>query len=219
MFKALTPIISIIVAVGLFFTYIRPTFQDVKAIQDETAEYAQAVEKASELKRRIAELKAQQSAIPLADLERLEALLPDRVDEVAALIDVDALAARHNLILGDIKVVDQKGTDSKGSQATQPGPITPAPGAMPGLAGASGAATPQDAEGGAIRGQYATLDIGFSVTGAYNDFRLFLEEIEQSLVLMEVTKITFTESEGDAMVFTVGIRLYSLNSLGSSVSP
>lgn len=203
MFKALTPIIGIIVAVGLFFTYVRPTFEDIKGIQDETAQYAQAIEKASELQQRINELKQRQNSIPLADLERLEAMLPDRVEEVTVLLDIDALATTHRLVLGDIKV----GEEAKVASAGQHSP--------------DGSGQPTDETGlledpdAALRSQYTTLDMSFSVSGAYDDFRAFLAEIERSLVLMEITKIAFGASEGDAVPFTVAIRLYSLNAPAS----
>lgn len=221
MFKAPTPIIGILVAIGLFFSYVRPTFEEIKGIQSETAEYAQAVEKASALQARINELKARQSSIPLADLERLEAFLPDRVDEVAALIDLDALAGKHRLVLGDITVGDDEGKSTPGQAGNSPAatprqtPATPAPGpattqaaaAMP-VSGADflqpGAGTPSE--------EYSALEIGFSVTGTYDDFRMFLDEIERSLVLMEVSKISFTTGdEGDAGQFTMTVRLYALN--------
>ncbi len=213
MFKTLTPIIGIIVAVGLFFTYIQPTFQDVKGIQDESASYAEATQKASELQQRISELKAQQSSISLANLERLQALLPDRINEVSVLIDLDTLATMHHLKLGTIKVGDQTSTKT-GAQTRQP-PLAAAPagaatspGGVPSPLGVS----PQTGvTTGAVQGQYATLDIGFSVSGTYKDFRMFLTDIERSLVLMEVTKITFAKSEGDTVPFMMSVRLYSLN--------
>ena len=195
MFKALTPIIGIVIAIGLFFSYIRPTFQDVKSIQNETAEYVQALEKASELQQRINTLKQKQSSISLPNLERLEALLPNRIDEVAVLRDLDTLATAHHLTLGDIKVGDKSAdkTDGQNTQKQQ----TPA--------------NAPELSSGARGSQYTTLDISFSVSGIYNDFRFFLQEIESSLVLMEVTKIAFTHSEGDTIPFTLNARLYSLN--------
>ena|SRR3989338_8348638 len=217
MFKALTPLIGIIIAVGLFFSYVQPTFRDVKTIQDETAEYAQATERASELMQRINGLKAQQGGILPVDLERLEALIPDRIDEVSALIDIDALTVAHHLMLGDIEVGEQGQTESgAGAAGSQPGAVgTPAqmPGAMAGADDADGFVFIQAGE--SLESQYSTLDVGFSVTGTYDDFRMFLSDIERSLVLMEVTSITFAASEGDAIPFTMKVRLYSLNAPAS----
>ena len=226
MFKPLTPIIGIIVAVGLFFTYVRPTFEEVRDIQDETTEYAQAVDKASELQRRIDELKAQQSSISLSSLERLEALLPDRIDEVSTLIDLSMLAKNHRLTFGDINIggedksSQKKTTKNTGTQTTMSGGSASAPASV----GPSAAAMPGVPTTGSVfmgtadmpveslESQYSTLTIGFSVTGTYDDFRAFLADVERSLVLMEVTDISFSASEGDTIPFSVTVRLYSLNS-------
>ncbi len=202
MFKALIPVIGIIVAVGLFFTYIQPTFKDIRAIQDETTEYAQAITKAAELQQRIDELKQKQSSISLSNLERLEALLPERIDEVAVLIDIDTLATLHNLTLGDIEVNDQKTdggakTDSQGKPIQSRGPLN------------DGSLNTQTGE--PMSGSYATLDLSFSVSGTYDDFRKFLQDIERSLVLMEVTKITFVRPEEGATSFMINLQLFSLN--------
>lgn len=205
MFKALIPIIGILVAVGLFFTYIQPTFKDIKAIQDEAAQYAQATAKAAELQQRINELKQQQSSISLVNLERLEALLPHRVDEVSVLIDIDALATLHNLTLGDIEVGAQQNGSEEGRERS-----VNTQGENPLNEGPLNAQITD-----AARNQYSTLDISFSVSGSYNDFRAFLQDIERSLVLMEVAKITFSRSESeettDTMQFMLHVQLFSLN--------
>lgn len=204
MFKLLTPIIGIVVALGLFFTYVQPTFQDVKAVQNETMQYAEAVNRASELQQRIAELRSQQSAIALSDLERLEAFLPDRINEVALLIDLDALATNSNLSLSEISVEKPEEEDS--DAAAQ---------ALPTDAETDSSFEPVPEFGNtpnsALSGQYTTLDISFTVTGTYNDFREFLSNLEQSLVLMEVVKINFSDTEGDLVPFDLTIRFYSLN--------
>ncbi len=216
MFKALTPLIGIIIAIGLFVTYVRPTFADIRGVQDETAQYEQAIEKASELQSRINELKQKQSSISLAHLERLEALLPNRIDEVSVLIDLDMLARNHGLVFGDIAVGDQlknEGTSSKTPDPTDPSSSV----AVPGTPTAPGDSTvmPGIAPESSLSSQYTTLEVTFSVTGSYDDFRAFLKDIEYSLVLMEVVEIKFAESEGDAVPFSMTVRLYSLNAPSS----
>ncbi len=209
MFKTLIHIFGILIAVGLFFAYIWPTFGDIRVLQEDAAEYAQAVEKAAELKAAIAALEQERSAIALSDLERLAALIPERADEVRVLIDLDALARAHRLALGDIEVDSAEGGAGEGEAAPQAASARPASA----TAGAAQTAPPPGASGG--RGEYSALNITFSALGAYEDFRSFLHELERSLALMEVTEITFASSEGDAISFTVGIRLYSLAPPGS----
>lgn len=192
MFKALTPVIAILVAVGLFFTYVQPTFDEIRAVQDETHDYDEAISKAEQLRDRINELNRQKNSISLTNLERLEAFLPDRVDEVELLIAIDALADTHNLAFGDIIVGGESAEAAAESARNRTDEDD-----MPDNDGSPG-------------DQYEQLDIGFTVTGTYEDFREFLKEVERSLVLMEVTEIAFTESEGDLIEFMLDIRVFSL---------
>ena len=190
MFRTLLPIFALIVAVALFFTYIRPTFEDVKIVQDETHQYEEAVDKAGQLQQRIDELKRQRNQIPIADLERVEALLPDDIDEVLVLIDLDALATEHNLILTNV-VVDS--------------------GSIAGGGGIHDRFKNADAPGAVSNEPFSSLDIGFGISGSYDDFREFLSELERSLVLTDVVDLQFAEDDGEFVNVALKTRFYSLN--------
>lgn len=198
MFRTLTPIIAIIVGLGLLFTYVRPTFEDIRSIQDETEDYAHAIDRADALRQRINELVAKQNSFSTLDLERLEAFLPDTVDEVSLMLDLDALADRHGLIFGNIQVTesdDQPAAVAVTSQAD----IDPA--------------APQDQQASQSVGvAFAPRDISYTVTGTYESFRRYLRDLEQSLTLMDVVELQFTESEGDLVSYNMTVRVYSFNS-------
>jgi len=201
MFRALIPIVGILIAVGLFFTYVQPTYREVQAVRAETAQYAEAITHALELQRRVSELKTRQNSISLADLERLEALLPDEIDEVAFLVDLNALVGKHTLGLGDILVVDSEDVESTNAPRSRRGSTEEEEVLQP-------------AEGGvdtAARGKYRTLDVHFAVVGTYQDFRTFLSDLERSLVLMDVTDISFGQDDAAETTYSVSVRLYSLN--------
>lgn len=199
MFKALTPLLGILIAIGLFFTYIQPTFSDIRAIQDETAQYAEAAEKAAQINQRVEQLKEVQRSIPVAQLERIDAMLPDRIDLVSVLIDVDALASGRGLIVSDIKTGEdiQEREPARSDAALQ--------------------ADEDDIDAALMERSatssthYTTTLLGFTVAGTYSDFRAFLADLERSLVFMDIMSITFAESEGDLTPFEIVVRLYSLN--------
>lgn len=199
MFKVLTPLAGILIAVGLFFTYIQPTFSDIRAIQDETAQYVEAAEKAAQLSRRVEQLTEAQRSIPVAQLERIEAMLPDRIDIVSVLIDIDALASGRGMIFSDIKT----GDDIQEREAVR------ADTAIQGTDDDIDAAFADRAAGASTH--YNTTLLGFTVAGTYDTFRAFLADLERSLVFMDIMNITFSESEGDLVPFEIVVRLYSLN--------
>lgn len=189
--------VAIVLSVALFFTYVRPMMKDIRAIQDETRDYAQAIERADALRARVNELVAQQNSFSTADLERLEALLPDVRDDVAFMLQVDALADDHNMLFSNIKVTDAeeiaeelKDEQDKGSADIDPAAGTENTGAM----------------------AYDISEVSFTVTGTYEEFRRFLADLERSLLLVDVVKLDFKESEGDLVAFNLTVRTYSFKS-------
>lgn len=194
MFKALIPIIAVIGAVGLFFTYVQPTFSDIRVAQVEVEQYSEAVGQAEQLRTRIDELKMRMDSLTSEDLERLEALVPDVVDEVSLFVDIDALAQAHGIVLQNIKVGKfELSVDEEHEEA------------LAFLAGSDPhALSSQD-------NSYESLDIGFQISGTYESFRAFLSDLERSLSLMDVMKVHFTVLEGDITEFELVIRVYSLS--------
>ena len=210
MFKALTPVIALIIAVALFFTYVRPTLDDIKLVQDETHEYTEALDKAGQLRARIDELRQERNSISVSNLERLEALLPDSVDEVRLLIDLDALAEAHDLSFNSITVA----TDESGSRTEERTPPVAPTNGDPNteIDGVPSAAVSN------VSDFFTSLDISFTVTGEYNDFKGFLEDLEQTLVLMEIVELDFVaasdaSNKGNDVAYNVTIRVFQLNQL------
>lgn len=202
MFKTLIPIVGILVAVGIFFTYVEPTFREIQLIQAETTEYADAAEHAAELQRRVAELKAERDAIPLSDLERLEALVPDRIDEVAFLVDLTALMQGHGLSLRDVQVGGDVPAGSAAAVARGDREDEDDAVALP---------PEEGGVAGAVNNQYSTLDIFFSASGSYEGLRGLLADLEESLTLLDVIRIEFMRPQEGPDVYALGVRLYGLN--------
>lgn len=198
MFKALTPIFALIIAAGLGFTYIQPQFIAIKAVQSEEKDYTEAIAKASELKALIDEKVRQVDSFNPVDLERLQTMLPDEVNEVSVVLDLDALARAQKMSLSSIEVRDSVGGNAgQVRQVAAPPPIEDP-------AGLPQAAAVQTSP-------FSSREISFTVTGTYEDFRKFVENLEQSLVFFDVVDLKFSESEGDLTAYAMTIRTYSFN--------
>ena len=112
MYRFLTPILAIIVSVTLFFTFIKPTFNQYKLVDSQIADYEGALGSAQQLQDKISELDAEKNSIQESDLSRLQTFLPDSLDEVSIVLVLDDVATRHNLILEGIKVKSSNGKDA-----------------------------------------------------------------------------------------------------------
>jgi len=195
MFKALTPIFALIIAIGLGYTHVYPTFLAIKKVQTETNEYQENIRNAEKLKAELAQKIAKRESFPLPQVERLYTMMPDSVDEVSLIIDLDALAGVHRMALSGIAV---KKTDAGAGQS-------------PRAVGVGGEASAGSVSAGNTVHK-VPIDISFSLEGTYEDFRSFIDELEQSLVFFDVTKLSFTATEGDLFTYALSLRTYSFNS-------
>lgn len=202
MFRFLKPLLAIIVAIVIFVTYTQPTYTATKAVRAELSDYRETIDKANQLRARIDELIAERNRLSPTDLERLEVFLPDHIDEVEAVLALDALAQQNGLGFSNIRI-------EGGEEAT---------GRIEGISDSDLAGTSyvprvraedESGESRAAVEQFDALVLNFTVLGSYEDFRAFVEEVEKSLLLMDISLLGISESGGGTLPsFDVAVRLY-----------
>ncbi|MAZ30271.1 hypothetical protein CL655_03240 [bacterium] len=105
-FKILQQIIILGLAIAAVFLYIQPKFLELRTLQAETSEYAEAVERATEFNQLLNSLLNKVNAISGSDLRAVEQFLPASVDGVAVARDIETIAERNNMIVGNIAFVE-----------------------------------------------------------------------------------------------------------------
>ena len=183
MLRTLTPALSTLIAILLFFFFTQPKFDEAKLIDVEATEYEQAVENfntfVSTLKQKLA-IKQQQTQ---AQNDKLDLLIPDAVDDTRLLVDIEALVKRHGMLLGGMSASNDNALLVK--------------------EGVENSAT-------SVSDEMNAVDVTFDVIGTYPQFKDLLREIEQSSELLEVTSMSFSASEGSFQQFSLNVRTYSL---------
>ncbi|MBX2866378.1 hypothetical protein KTR10_00225 [Candidatus Kaiserbacteria bacterium] len=194
MFSLARPALSIFVGLLVIFFFVRPLFSQIGDLQAEADQYEETVRKVQEFNARLDELVAKRNALSIGDLERLEAFVPHgEIDEVAVLVDLEALADTHGLIFQDVKV-GVIGEVDGGDELFEVG----------------GQVEPETVSPGFDASEFLTQDIDFAVVGTYDQFRGFLEDLEQSLVLMEIMKLSFSIGEGELVEYEFKVRLFGI---------
>ena len=160
--KFLTPLLLIGISVALFLMFINPTYQTIGVLREEGSQYTAALDRAKQAGVKRDQLVSKYNSFSSEDLKRLLKVLPDRVDNIKLVVDVNNLAAKYGTSIRDIKVGDN-------TQTSKPNAII-----------AEAASKP-----------YGTLSVGFGVTMSYENFLRFLNDIEQSLRLTDVSAIEF----------------------------
>jgi Tfp pilus assembly protein PilO len=135
---------------------------------------------ASEFQKLKSQLMSRYNALPSDMLARLNKLLPDHVDNVRLILDVDSLAAQDNLTLDN--VIINTAADSSSAAVSQTAGAATALGAM-----------------GAQKLAYDSLTLQFKTSGTYQNLTQFLRSLQSSLRLVDViglsTQINATDSK------------------------
>lgn len=198
----LTPVIAVLVAILLALFYTRPLYMgEVTETRAKIASYDAALAAAERFNQKEAELTAARAAISEESLERLAAFLPDGVDNVQLILDMDALAARSGVTLSNFDIASGESSGG-GTSPTQTS--APAGGVAPVDTGIGGLALAADA------GPVDSVDLTLSASGTYSAFRTFLGGLEQSLRPLDVINLSVEESNTGVYTYDMTIRIYWL---------
>jgi Tfp pilus assembly protein PilO len=183
MTRILVPVLLLGAALGLFVFYTNSAFQDIKTLSAERASYDEALTKAQQLRELRDKLLKTRASFSADDVAKLAHVLPDNVDNIRLIIDINNIATRHNVVLSDVQLGDT--TKSVGqTSALAVGPT-----------------------GSPI----GTVQVGFSVAAHYEDFLAFLQDLEHSLRIVDVDKLSLKTGVGDLDIYTFEIRTYWLH--------
>lgn len=170
MFRFIVPILLLVVSVGTFLLYIDPAYGDIKSLRTDSASYDEALNNSKILQSIRGELSDKYKNFPATDLDRLKKLLPDNVDNIRLILQIQRIAAPYGMTLKNVKF------DVVAPVQTQAGFAT----------GGAVASAPKK--------NYEGFDLEFSTEGSYTNFTAFLQDLEKSLRIVDVNSISFTSS-------------------------
>jgi len=123
MSKVIAPFFFLVVSVGLFFTYIDPAYKQMQALRALDGRLENALTRSKELTEVREALLQRYSSIADADLARLKKLLPDSVDNVRLIIDIDNVASRYGMRVKNFSFPRSVDSTVGGSEEVSEGPI------------------------------------------------------------------------------------------------
>ena len=184
MIRFIIPIILCAAAIGLFVVYTNPQYQALKVLQAKSSEYNDALGKAGQLRTIRDQLLSKRNTFSADDIARLQHALPDNVDNIRLIIDINNIAARHSLSLTNIGV----GTVSDSS-------------------------TPRNALAvGSSGDTVGSVTVNFSVAADYDTFLAFLHDLEHSLRIVDVESIDLGVGQAGGLAqYQVTLRTYWLH--------
>jgi len=159
MIKPILSIIAFAAALGIFFWYTQPTYDSAQDLKGKINQYNQALDKAAELQQLKQILLSRYNTFDPTDLSRLQKLLPDHVDNVRLVLDLDNLAGNHGIAIQNVIISTPSSETSEDS----------AIGAI-----------------GTSRQKFDSLTLKFSTSATYSTFVAFLGNLESSLRIVDI---------------------------------
>lgn len=186
MTRFILPIILIGIAVGGFFMFTEPIYQDISLLRADAQAYDEALGNSKALENERDKLTSKYNSINTDDLDKIQKLLPDNIDNIRLILEIGKIAAPYGMVLKDVKY---NAADSSTASPGVPPPV---------IQSGSNAPVLQD---------FRVLNMEFSVTGSYSNFINFTKDLESNLRIIDISSVTFT-TDSDPKTNTAGAYKY-----------
>jgi len=179
--KNATPLILIVLAVGIYFTFTRVKIDEFQVVRAVNAQYETALQNSEKLIKTRDDVLKTYNQIDPVNQDRLDKIVPDNVDNVRLIIDVNGVASRHNIVVKNIK------TSTSGDAAGQPNN------------------TDENSSS-----EYNTVVLSFDISANYQTFVAFLKDLEASLRILEISKISLKATDTGIFDYTIEAKTFWL---------
>lgn len=143
------------------------SYDGIKTIDKQKLSYTAALNNAKNLEARRNELTQKYNSISAEDINKLESLLPNNVDNIKLVLELETLAQKYDLLIENPKL-ETKSESNTGNGATAPNSRNPNdPSVLP----------------------YGTFKLDFTVRANYQNLKYFITDIEKNLRLIEIVGI------------------------------
>jgi Tfp pilus assembly protein PilO len=164
----LIPIILIAISVGAFFAFIDPEYKKVQALGNIDKEFRSKIKQGEEIreKKRVI-TKEYEDNVSKDDLDRLKKMLPDNMNNVELIVDIDRIAKQDKIRIGEISLL--RNSDQKKEVTT--------------------AIRIVEAK------NYESVNLSFSFITNYDNFKSFVDKIRKSLRLLDIVSVNFSKNQ------------------------
>lgn len=179
MMRYIMPIILIGIAITFFFMVTNPLYNNdsttnpgVVQLESQVASYNNALSTSKTLESERDALTQKYNSIDPNNLAELQKLLPDNVNNVRLILEIEQIAAPFNMTLTNIKYDSNAASSATGTTAA---PVVQ-----------GGNATVNSNQ------DYGTFNLEFSTSGTYDNFINFTKDLESNLRIVDISSISFS---------------------------
>ena len=177
--------ILVIMAIGLYFTVTKGILAEANVIRSSNNEYITAIKNAEDLIKVRDKVLADYNKLLPEDREKLNKFVPKSIDNIRLIIDLNNVALRYGFAL-------------KGIQASASNKI-PDTSSAPQMNSSVISAPVLD-----------TVTVSFGVTAPYQQFISFLQDLEASLRILDISSLSVTANDSGVYEWKVDLKTYWL---------
>jgi Tfp pilus assembly protein PilO len=181
--KNIFSIIVIVAAIASFVLVVQPQYQEIQALQQKSDELEQVLANARQLQSARDELLEKRSSMSNADIARLEKMVPESVDNVKLILELQNIANDFNLEIQTAST-DREQEGEEGEEE----------------------ASFVDVESR----DYGIISLNFNIVGRYDDFLAFLSDLERNLRIIDVRALSFSGDDTGVYSFSITLDTYWL---------
>ncbi len=122
--STIVSIILLLASAGIFFGYIDPTYVNSQGLSSELGQYESALSNSKQLLTERDSLISKLNTFNQTDVNKLETLLPDSVDSVTLIIELDSIASKFGMNIRNFSANSQSQTGTLGVSATPYGTLS-----------------------------------------------------------------------------------------------
>ncbi len=193
MLRLIAPFILIGGAIVGFFALVSPMYDEITALKAQVAAYNQALDNSKALENERDKLVKKYNSIDPANLEKLEKLLPDSVDNIRLILEIEKIASPYGMVLKEVKY-DSVAKDPVDSNVVQAG----------------------NSSVNLNSKEYGLWNLSFSTEGNYANFLNFIRDLESNLRIVDIASIQFSSvdntllGKADTYKYSFKIKTYWL---------
>jgi Tfp pilus assembly protein PilO len=152
----------VVLTLAIGYGFIYSPMGDLTALMDKKQQYNDDLETVSNIENTKKELLTKFNNIPAEDKKNIETVLPNSFNFVRLVSQIDAVAANYGIAIGSITSTGVSA--SVGESIADAKPKNP----------------------------YESATIGFSFTASYENFNLFMNDLEKSMRILDIKSVHLT---------------------------
>ena len=192
--RNITAIILIVLAIGIYLTFTQGKIAEIQAVNKVNEEYLSAIANANQLVKVRDSVLKDYKALSDQDISRLKKMLPNTVDNIRLIIDLNSVAIRHGFPLRNIRAAASSVSSGKSAPSLPQQQDTSGP---------QGRVNPNSSIPTPI---LDTVTVSFSVSAPYQQFIDLLRDLEANLRIMDVTHLSVSAGSTSG-VYDFGVEL------------